>query len=344
LFFELFGTDGLSSRRRTVAQSVGNAPEEAAYADRPGHTRRMSVAAAESTWRPAEAPSLALALGPLQRGTGDPTQQRDAAGGWWRTARTPAGPGTLRLDTDASGVHARAWGSGAQWLLDGVPRLLGAEDDPTGFTPVHPVVLRAARQHHRLRLGALGLVFELLVPSVLEQRVTGREARRSWRELLRRFGDPAPGPAPAGMRVLPAPEVWRRIPSWEWHRANVDPGRARTVIAAAAVAHRLDGAMTLPREDRLRRLRAVPGVGAWTAAEVAQRAWGDPDEVSVGDFHLPALVGWALAGRPVDDDGMLELLSCYAGHRHRAVRLVELSGVRKPAFGPRMPVGDIRGL
>jgi len=94
----------------------------------------------------------------------------------------------------------------------------------------------------------------------------------------------------------------------------------------------------------LQRLRAVPGVGVWTAAEVAQRAWGDPDEVSVGDFHLPALVGWALAGRPVDDDGMLELLSPYAGHRHRAVRLVEMSGVRKPGFGPRMPVGDIRGL
>jgi 3-methyladenine DNA glycosylase/8-oxoguanine DNA glycosylase len=91
-------------------------------------------------------------------------------------------------------------------------------------------------------------------------------------------------------------------------------------------------------------LRAIPGVGRWTAAEVAQRAWGDPDEVSVGDFHLPALVGWALVGRPVDDDGMLELLAPYIGHRHRAARMVELSGVGKPAFGPRMPVGDIRAI
>jgi 3-methyladenine DNA glycosylase/8-oxoguanine DNA glycosylase len=144
------------------------------------------------------------------------------------------------------------------------------------------------------------------------------------------------------MHVLPPPQVWRRIPSWEWHRANVDPGRARTVIAAAEVAHRLEESLALPRVVRLQRLRAISGVGAWTAAEVAQRAWGDADEVSVGDFHLPGLVGWALAGRPVDDDGMLELLAPYAGHRQRAVRLVELSGVRKPAFGPRMPVGDIR--
>jgi 3-methyladenine DNA glycosylase/8-oxoguanine DNA glycosylase len=250
----------------------------------------------------------------------------------------------VRLAAGVDGVVARAWGPGAQWLVDRVPAMLGARDDVAGFDPMHPVVRQAWRRMPHLRLPALGLVFECLVPAVLEQRVTGREARASYRTLVRRFGQPAPGPAPAGMRVLPPPAVWRRIPSWEWHRANVDPGRARTVLAAAAVAHRLEESLALPREVRLRRLRAVPGVGAWTAAEVAQRAWGDPDEVSVGDFHLPALVGWALAGRPVDDAGMLELLEPYAGHRHRAVRLVELSGLRKPAFGPRMPVGDIRHL
>jgi 3-methyladenine DNA glycosylase/8-oxoguanine DNA glycosylase len=304
----------------------------------------VDEAPAESTWRPAFPPALGLLLGPLQRGPGDPTQCRDADGAWWRTARTPAGPGTLRLVADRDGVHAQAWGAGAQWLLDGVPRLLGAEDDPTGFVPQHPVIAESARRNSALRLGGLGLVFELLVPAVLEQRVTGKEARRSWRELLRKFGEVPPGPAPAGMRVMPPPAVWRRIPSWDWHRANVDPGRARTVLAAAEVAHRLEESLTLPRPDRLRRLRAVPGIGRWTAAEVAQRAWGDPDEVSVGDFHLSALVGWALADRPLDDDGMLELLACYEPQRQRAVRLVELSDVRKPAFGPRMPVGNIRGL
>ena len=304
----------------------------------------MGVAAVESTWRPSYPPAIGLLLAPLQRGPGDPTQCRGDDGSWWRTARTPTGPGTLRLVADGDGVHAQAWGPGAEWLVAGVPRLLGADDDASGFAPRHPAIVESARRHPALRLGGLGLVFELLVPGVLEQRVTGKEARRSWRVLLRRFGEPAPGPAPTGMRVFPEPATWRRIPSWEWHRANVDPGRARTVLAAAEVAHRLEEALTLPRADRLRRLRAVPGIGVWTAAEVAQRAWGDPDEVSVGDFHLPALVGWALAGRPVDDDGMLELLACYPGHRHRAVRLVELSGVRKPSFGPRMPLGDIRAL
>lgn len=304
----------------------------------------MSEPAVESTWRPPQPVSLRLALGPLQRGGGDPAHRRDATGAWWRTSRTPQGVATLRLSTAAGEVRAAGWGPGAAWAIDGVPALLGRGDDLTGFEPQHPVIASTWRRLPHLRLGATGTVFDLLVPAVIEQRVTGQEAHRSWRELLWRFGEPAPGPAPAGMRVTPAPEVWSRIPSWEWHRANVDPGRARTIRSAAAVAGRLEEAVSLPTGDRLRRLRVVPGVGVWTAAEVAQRAWGDPDAVSIGDFHIPALVGWALVGRPVDDDEMLELLSCYAGHRHRAVRLIESSGVRKPGFGPRMPVGDIRAL
>jgi 3-methyladenine DNA glycosylase/8-oxoguanine DNA glycosylase len=299
--------------------------------------------AAQTTWRPHVPVSLDLALGPLQRGPGDPAHQRDD-GGWWLTSRTPAGVATLRLRTCGGEVHAAAWGPGAGWAIENVPALLGAGDDVADFHPRHPVIASTWRRLPHLRLGATGTVFELLVPSVLEQRVTGLEAHRAWRTLLRRFGDTAPGPAPAGMRAAPAPEVWARIPSWDWHRANVDPGRARTVRSAAMVAARLEEAVLLPHDKRLRRLRHVPGVGAWTAAEVAQRSWGDADAVSVGDFHIPALVGWALLGRPVDDDEMLELLSCYPGHRHRAVRLVEASGVRKPAFGPRLPAGDIRAI
>ena len=294
-------------------------------------------------WAPGRPVHLGAQLAVLQRGRADPTQ-RWAGDVWWRTARTPMGPATLALRSDSGAITATAWGPGAEWAVQSVPALLGGNDDPTGLRPLHQAVEGAWRRWPHLRLGGTGLVFEVLVPAILEQRVTGSEARRSWRELLRRFGEPAPGPAPAGMRVVPPPEVWRRLPSWEWHRAGVDPGRARTVIAAAEVAHRLEESLRLDRDQRLARLQAVPGIGVWTAAEVAQRAWGDADAVSVGDFHLPALVGWALAGRPVDDAGMLELLAGYGDQRQRAVRLVELSGVRKPAFGPRMPVADIRGL
>ena len=85
------------------------------------------------------------------------------------------------------------------------------------------------------------------------------------------------------------------------------------------------------------RLTALPGIGPWTAAEVGVRALGDPDAVSVGDFHLPNLVAYALAGEPrADDARMLELLEPYRGQRARVVRLLELSGIRRPAYGPRL--------
>jgi 3-methyladenine DNA glycosylase/8-oxoguanine DNA glycosylase len=220
--------------------------------------------------------------------------------------------------------------------------MLGADDDRAGFDPAHPVLRDLSARHPGLRIGRSGRVLEALVPAVLEQKVVGAEARRAWRYLLLKFGDPAPGPAPAGMRVSPPPRIWRRIPSWEWHRAGVEGVRARTIIGAAEVAGRLEEIVTMPAADADRRLRSLPGIGVWTSAEIRQRACGDADAVSVGDYHLPSLVGWALAGRRVDDAGMLELLAPYAGHRHRAVRLVELGGLGPPRRGPRMSIRDYR--
>ncbi len=296
-------------------------------------------------WRPEQPLDVRLTLSALRRGRGDPTHHVDAAGAVWRTARTEAGVASMRLVQVADGtVHVTAWGPGARAVLDAVPTMLGADDEPGGFAPQHPLLRESAARHPGLRVPRIGAVFEVLVAAVLEQKVTGSEARRSWRELVRRFGKPAPGPVPAGMRVAPAAAVWRRIPSWEWHRAGVGPQRARTVVTAAAVGSRLEESLELPVSQARDRLLAVPGVGAWTVAEVMQRSHGDADAVSVGDFHLPALVGWALTGRPLDDDGMLQALAPYAGHRYRAVRLVEISGFRKPRFGPRYAPADLRAI
>lgn len=279
----------------------------------------------------------ALTLSALRRGGGDPTH-RVVDGVVWRTALTPAGPASVAID--ATGA-ARAWGDGRGWALAAVADWCGRRDDASGFAPAHPVLRAAWRRHRGLRVPRTGLVLEALVPAVLEQLVTGMEARRSWRELLTRFGRPAPGPAPAGMRVFPPPAVWRRLPSWEWHRAGVDGRRARTIAGAAAVAPAVEALSALAPAEAARRLQALPGVGAWTAAEVAQRAWGDADAVSVGDLHLPTTVGWALAGRPFDDAGMLAALEPYRPHRYRVTRLLELSG-RAPRFAPRYAPKDYR--
>jgi 3-methyladenine DNA glycosylase/8-oxoguanine DNA glycosylase len=292
-------------------------------------------------------------LGVHRRGRGDPAFRVDDAGAIWRTSLTPSGPGTLRLTARPAGtgqtagspdVLASAWGPGAGWLLEELPAMLGALDRPQDFAPAHPLLRELAARHSGWRIGRSGRVLEALVPAVLEQKVVGVEARRAWRLLLTRFGEPAPGPGPAGLRVFPSPEVWATLPSWEWHRAGVEAVRARTIAAAAAVAGRLEEITAMPAGQADARLRSLPGIGPWTSAETRQRACGDADAVSVGDYHLPSLVGWALAGRITDDPGMLELLAPYPGHRYRVTRLIEMSGLAPPRRGPRLAARDYRAL
>ncbi|WP_413252503.1 DNA-3-methyladenine glycosylase family protein [Streptomyces niveus] len=291
---------------------------------------------------------LGLVLGPLRRGPADPTFRTGPDGSAVRASRTPAGPGTLRVRADHDGVRADAWGPGADWLLERLPELLGAADDPAAFVPRHRLLAASQRRRPGLRLCRTGLVLESLIPSVLEQKVTTIEANRSWRHLVRKYGEPAPGPYGSGdnrMYVMPDPRTWAMIPSWEWHKAGVDSKRSDTVARAVRVARRLEEATTMEPEQAAARLELIPGIGPWTSAEVLQRSNGAPDAVTVGDLHLPGIVGYALAGRPdTDDAGMLELLEPYAGQRHRAVRLILLTGRTPPRRAPRMPVGRIAHL
>ncbi len=284
-------------------------------------------------------------LSGLRHGSGDPTFVIDPSG-IWCTARMPTGPATLLVASPEPGtLRCETWGQGAQELLASVPAMLGAEDDPGGFVPDHPVLIDLVHRFPGFRVMRTGRVFEALVPAVLEQKVTGKEARSAWRWLARRYGEAAPGPGPEQLRVCPSPQTWVRIPSWDWHRAGVDGKRAQTVMAAARLAPALERTLALGGGEAVAEaLRTVPGIGVWTAAEVAQRAHGDADAVSVGDYHLSNHVGYALTGHRVDDQRMLELLEPYRGHRYRAARLIEMGTPRPPAFGPKMSVRSYAGI
>jgi 3-methyladenine DNA glycosylase/8-oxoguanine DNA glycosylase len=240
-------------------------------------------------------------------------------------------------------VSATAWGAGAEWLLGRVPVLCGADDDWSGLDVAgHTLLERSLRTHPGLRLCATGLVLDSLVPAILEQKVTGREARRSWRDLLWWYGTPAPGPTPRPMRVPPAPRRILDIPTWDWHRLGVDLRRQRVIRAAASVADRLEDSTSSTVLDRL---RIIPGIGEWTAAETAQRAFGHPDAVSVGDYHLKNWVAYALTGQPRGtDEQMLQLLAPWTGQRQRVMRLIEVGGIGAPRFGPRFSPNDIRAI
>ncbi|HEY2556899.1 MAG TPA: DNA-3-methyladenine glycosylase 2 family protein [Diaminobutyricibacter sp.] len=298
-----------------------------------------------AVYRPASPVDLRHTLGPLGRGPYDPTTVWDARG-LWRTFRAPDGPVTLRIEAASDGIHAAAWGPGAEWAIDGLPQLLGCDDDWSMLdVRASPLLHETLRRNPGIRLTRTRRVFEALAPAIIEQKVTSVEAYRAWARLVRKYGEPAPGPAPEGMRVIPSPDTWRRIPSWEWHRAGVDPRRSRAVVESATVASSLERATSSAASlvEAAARLRTVLGVGVWTAAETLQRSHGDPDAVSVGDYHLAHYVGSALIGRRVDDDGMLELLEPWAGQRQRVIRLILASGHRDERHGPRMTIQDHRG-
>jgi 3-methyladenine DNA glycosylase/8-oxoguanine DNA glycosylase len=277
----------------------------------------------------------ALALGR------DPTVRISAAQVWWAT-RTPIGPATLHLLRDGDALLATGHGDGAEWVVEHADAVAGLRDDMAGFADLaaaHPLVRQLARERSGLRLPATGRVFQHLVPTVLGQKVTGLEAKRSHVALVRHFGDAAPGPdsIPRPLLLPPDPTALAAMPYWAFHPFGVEQKRADALVRAAGRAAAL-GAAADSATARAR-LVAIPGIGPWSAAEVVRVAFGDADAVSVGDYHVKHMVSWALAGEPRGtDERMLELLAPFAGHRARVVRLLELAGIGEPRFGPRMPV------
>jgi 3-methyladenine DNA glycosylase/8-oxoguanine DNA glycosylase len=290
----------------------------------------------ETVVRPRLPVDLRLTLGPLRRGPGDPTNLVERSGAWWRATRTPRGPATVCYSAEAGGIRVAAWGPGAEWSLEAAPDLLGARDSLEGFAPTG-LVAELHRHFPGLRIPRSQAVFEALFPSILEQKVTGREAHNAFATIVRALGEPAPGPVP--LRLQPPPELLATTPYWAFHPLGVERKRTAAVQMAASRARRVEETLAMAPADAHRRLQALPGVGPWTSAEVAIVALGDADAVSVGDFHLPHLVSYALTGEPRGtDERMLELLAPWPGHRGRVLRLLTRSGRYPDRRGPRMAV------
>ena len=281
--------------------------------------------------------SLGLTLGVLRRGGSLDRTIRMEGQRAWRASWTPEGASTLRLEVTADVLRVRAWGPGARWAVLAAPALVGLDDQPSSFRPRHPLLSQVHRASGGLRLGRTGAVFETLVPTVLEQKVPGIEAWTAYAALVCALGEPAPGEG--DLRLPPPPDRLLATPYWHFHRYGIEGRKTEVIRNAASLAHHLDQLARLDSAEASRRLLSLPGVGAWTAAEVAAVALGDRDAVSVGDYNLPHLVSWALAGEPRGSDvRMLELLEPYRGQRARVIRLLGAAGIRAPRFGPRMPL------
>jgi 3-methyladenine DNA glycosylase/8-oxoguanine DNA glycosylase len=298
----------------------------------------------ETVYRPTRPLDLYATVAVFQRGPGDPAQAW-SAGVIWRAVRTPAGVAGIALRQSGDGtVRAAAWGAGREWAIAQVPALCGATDDDAGFdASLHPLIADVRHRRPGLRLGRGDMVFDALVQSITEQKVTAIQAFGAWRRLVTWFGERVPGPTPKPMFAPPSIDGWRRIPSWAWHRSGLEPPQSRAIVEAARRGASLVRAVeTAAPEARDAVLTSLPGIGPWTAAETRIRALGDPDAVSVGDFHLAHEVGYALTGRRVDDDGMLELLAPWSGQRQRVIRYILASGVSEPRRAPRLHPEDHR--
>jgi len=263
----------------------------------------------------------------------------------WRATRTPEGPATLRLRAvvGSDTIRATAWGDGAAWALRQAPELIGCGDDDSGLAATrvrHPLVARLHRRLPGLRMPRTRMVADAMAASVIEQKVTGLEAHRSYRQLALRYGEAAPGPG--GLWLPPDLGALAGAPYYDLHRFGVERRRADTVRRVARHAHRLDATVDAPLDQAHIRMTAIAGVGPWTAAEVAQVALGDADAVSVGDYHLPHQVAYALAGeRRATNARMLELLEPFRGHRGRVARLIVAAGLGPPRRAPRARLRSI---
>jgi 3-methyladenine DNA glycosylase/8-oxoguanine DNA glycosylase len=289
-------------------------------------------------------------LGALLEKGRDPTVRMSATELWW-ACRTPDGPGTLHLSRHGDSLDANGFGPGAEWVVERADAVAGLRDDLTGFDELarrDPVVREAWHRRPGMRLARTGRLFRHLVPTVLAQKVTGREAFRSYVRILRHFGEPAPGPVP-DLLLPPDPAVVAATPYWVFHPFGVEAKRADAVRRVAAEAPHLEAAPDPAAATA--RLTAITGVGAWTAANVVRVAYGDPDAVTVGDYHIPHHIVYALTGAPragsresapgtlsPADQRMLELLEPFRGHRARVCQLLLATAPGAPRYGPRMPV------
>jgi 3-methyladenine DNA glycosylase/8-oxoguanine DNA glycosylase len=281
--------------------------------------------------------SLAGSVSSLIAARQDPCV-RFEGGDFWLAARTPDGSATLHLARAGAELIATGHGPGAAWIIDRADAIAGLRDELGDFPAMaarNPLIARLAKTFAGVRIPATGLMFHRLLRAVFEQKVTGKEARRSYHLAVRHFGEPAPGPIQ--LLLPPDAAAVAAAPYWVFHPFGVEQRRTSALLRAAMVADRLEACADAA--EATRRLMAIPGIGVWTAAEVTRTTYGDADAVSVGDYHIPNTVAWALAGETRGtDERMLELLEPYRGHRGRVCDLLAAAGIAAPRYGPRMPI------
>ena len=274
-------------------------------------------------------------LGPLVAGVGDPTTHRTSTD--FTFARSAD---VVRLSWSVVGkttdYHLSVPDPALLDTLVGSRQLLAPTDCAS------PAVSRATRLHRSLRIAGNGQVFPEAIKAVLGQRITGRDAALQWARLVRLTGAQREHHWGPPLWSTPDPSQVCALSIADFHRIGVERRRAHTIRRLADLARRghLD-AITSMKELR-EVTHDVPGFGPWSLAVTAGNAFGDPDALPVGDFHLKNTVAWSIAGKPRGtDDEMLDHLAPYVGSRWWVVRCLTLEH-HAPRFSHRRVNPDFR--
>ena len=135
--------------------------------------------------------------------------------------------------------------------------------------------------------------FELAVRAVLGQQITVQAARTLAGRLAERFGTPIDTPFDGLTRLFPAPAALATLSYGDIAELGIIATRARTIVALAQGF--ASGSVVLePGADAdtsIERLRALPGIGDWTAQYLAMRALAWPDAFPHTDYGVMKALG-----------------------------------------------------
>lgn len=216
-------------------------------------------------------------------------------GAYRRTLRLPGGPATVALrppaHPDDGEVAARFRLADAADLDEAVARcrrLLDLDADPTAVDDhlaADPVLAPLVAAAPGRRLPVTVDAEELVVRAVLGQQVSTRAASTHAGRLVAAAGEPVADPDGGLTHLFPTsaavaavdPEVLRL------------PGRRRRLVldlAGSMASGELDVRPAADHERAVAQLLGTAGVGPWTVAIVAMRAFGHPDAFPATDLGV----------------------------------------------------------
>jgi AraC family transcriptional regulator, regulatory protein of adaptative response / DNA-3-methyladenine glycosylase II len=189
---------------------------------------------------------------------------------------------------------------GLLFIVERVRRVFDLGADPAVIAEhlrEDPLLRGPLLKHPGMRTPGAWDGFELAVRAILGQQISVRAATTIAGRIASMFGTPVlDGPAPASEsrgeldRVFPAPA---QLAGAAVERAGVMPARAETIRLLAR--HVADGTIAMGSigdgRTTVSALRAIPGIGGWTAEYIAMRAFGEPDAFPSGDLVLRHAAG-----------------------------------------------------